>query len=58
MNTIRIASRVASYTYLDGLPHNGVEINKDILEIHKNHMSNNSIDILKTNAVIEDNIIE
>jgi hypothetical protein len=37
MNKIRIAARVAAYMYSDGVPYDGSEMHKSLLEIYEQH---------------------
>jgi len=53
MRTIRIAARVASYMYSDGIPYDGSPMHKDLLEIYNKHTSGHKIDLSKMNVVGE-----
>lgn len=50
MNRIRIAARVASYLYSDGIPYDAPEMHKNLQEIYENHR-NRKIDISKLGTV-------
>jgi hypothetical protein len=40
MSMLRIAARVASYMYSDGVPHDGTTMNKNLGEIYAKHAAN------------------